>query len=243
MAHSGHFHTDAGSSFAFLFKVGPRSLHQRHSDHVHPHGSLWLLGKIAIQGGFQIPTQHCSKLGSDTHVLHEMFFVCTNLFLGSKGNKGGVSIRLSFYGHMLCFLNCHLTAHMNNASHRVYECEHILDAQTFDAKNTPHILDHKSVHDNRIHCYVASHSFYLQFVLFVYYFNHYSLWFLYLSFWWSRAVFWFGDLNFRIEDHGMNFIRNCLTSQRFDLLWPKDQVLTWSLTIRDIVKNRYFNLY
>ncbi|XP_056612452.1 inositol polyphosphate 5-phosphatase Ka isoform X1 [Triplophysa dalaica] len=107
-------------------------------------------------------------------------FTRTGLY-GYWGNKGGVSIRLSFYGHMLCFLNCHLTAHMNNASHRVYESEHILDAQTFDAKNTPRILDHK-------------------------------------------AVFWFGDLNFRIEDHGMNFIRNCLTSQRFDLLWPKDQL-------------------
>lgn len=100
---------------------------------------------------------------------------------GYWGNKGGVSIHLSFYGHMLCFLNCHLTAHMNNASHRVDEFEHILDAQTFDDKNTPRILDHK-------------------------------------------VVFWFGDLNFRIEDHGMLFIRNCITRQHFNLLWPKDQL-------------------
>ncbi|KTF79829.1 hypothetical protein cypCar_00048364, partial [Cyprinus carpio] len=40
----------------------------------------------------------------------------------------------------------------------------------------------------------------------------------------SRVVFWFGDLNFRIEDHGMLFVRNCITSQRYNLLWSKDQL-------------------
>ncbi|KTF79982.1 hypothetical protein cypCar_00020278, partial [Cyprinus carpio] len=39
-----------------------------------------------------------------------------------------------------------------------------------------------------------------------------------------KVVLWFGDLNFRIEDHGMLFVRNCITSQRFNLLWPKDQL-------------------
>lgn len=110
----------------------------------------------------------------------QVTYTRTGLY-GYWGNKGGVSIRLSFYGHMLCFLNCHLTAHMNYASQRVNEFEHILDAQNFDTKNTPHVLDHK-------------------------------------------VVFWFGDLNFRIEDHGMLFLRNCITSQRFNLLWPKDQL-------------------
>ncbi|XP_055052951.2 inositol polyphosphate 5-phosphatase Ka isoform X1 [Misgurnus anguillicaudatus] len=100
---------------------------------------------------------------------------------GYWGNKGGVSIRLSFYGHMLCFLNCHLTPHMNYASQRVDEFERILDTQTFDAQNTSCILDHK-------------------------------------------VVFCFGDLNFRIDDHGMHFIRNCITSQRYNLLWSKDQL-------------------
>ncbi|XP_048016884.1 inositol polyphosphate 5-phosphatase Ka isoform X3 [Megalobrama amblycephala] len=110
----------------------------------------------------------------------QVTYTRTGLY-GYWGNKGGVSIRLSLYGHMLCFLNCHLSAHMNYASQRVDEFEYILDAQTFDTKNSPHILDHK-------------------------------------------VVFWFGDLNFRIEDHGMLFVRNCITSQRFSLLWPKDQL-------------------
>ena len=50
---------------------------------------------------------------------------------------------------MLCFLNCHLAAHMQYASQRVDEFEYILDTQTFDPKKTPHILDHKSVYIKR----------------------------------------------------------------------------------------------
>ncbi|KAM6932869.1 inositol polyphosphate 5-phosphatase K-like isoform 2-T2 [Lycodopsis pacificus] len=104
----------------------------------------------------------------------------TGIF-GYWGNKGGVSVRLSFYGHMLCFLNCHLAAHMNYASERVDEFEYIMDAQTFDLQKAPRIVDH-------------------------------------------RLVFWFGDLNFRIEDHGMHFVRSCISDQTYDLLWSKDQL-------------------
>ncbi|KAK2831720.1 hypothetical protein Q7C36_016806 [Tachysurus vachellii] len=100
---------------------------------------------------------------------------------GYWGNKGGVSIRFSLYGHSLCFLNCHLAAHIHNASERVEEFEHIFNSQTFDGKESLSILDHK-------------------------------------------LVFWFGDLNFRIEDHGMHFIRNCINSKNFNLLWSKDQL-------------------
>ncbi|XP_062408049.1 inositol polyphosphate 5-phosphatase Ka [Sardina pilchardus] len=110
----------------------------------------------------------------------QVSYTRTGMF-GYWGNKGGVSMRLSFYGHMLCFLNCHLAAHMNYASQRVDEFEYILDNQTFNSKDTPNILDHK-------------------------------------------VVFWFGDLNFRIADHGMHFLRTCITSQRFNLLWSKDQL-------------------
>uniref|UniRef100_A0A3Q4N9N2 Inositol polyphosphate-5-phosphatase Ka n=1 Tax=Neolamprologus brichardi TaxID=32507 RepID=A0A3Q4N9N2_NEOBR len=105
----------------------------------------------------------------------------TGLF-GYWGNKGGVSIRLSFYGHTLCFLNCHLAAHMNYASERVDEFEYIMDMQSFDCKRAPTIVDH-------------------------------------------RLVFWFGDLNFRIQDHGMHFVRTCIDKQNYSLLWSKDQLI------------------
>ncbi|MEQ2278114.1 hypothetical protein XENORESO_012778, partial [Xenotaenia resolanae] len=104
----------------------------------------------------------------------------TGMF-GYWGNKGGVSVRLSFYGHMLCFLNCHLAAHMKYANERVDEFEHIVDTQTFDCKKAPKITDH-------------------------------------------RLVFWFGDLNFRIQDHGMHFVRSCINNQTYNLLWSHDQL-------------------
>lgn len=104
----------------------------------------------------------------------------TGIF-GYWGNKGAVSVRFSFYGHMVCFLNCHLAAHMNNALHRVDEFEYILDTQDFDISDTPNALDHK-------------------------------------------VVFWFGDLNFRIADHGLHFLRSSINSGRLNLLWSKDQL-------------------
>ncbi|XP_076591144.1 inositol polyphosphate 5-phosphatase Ka isoform X1 [Chaetodon auriga] len=104
----------------------------------------------------------------------------TGIF-GYWGNKGGVSVRLSFYGHTLCFLNCHLAAHMKYATERVDEFEYIMDTQTFDCKKAQRIVDH-------------------------------------------RLVFWFGDLNFRIQDHGMHFVRTCINNQTCNLLWSKDQL-------------------
>uniref|UniRef100_A0A3B3ZWN8 Inositol polyphosphate-related phosphatase domain-containing protein n=1 Tax=Periophthalmus magnuspinnatus TaxID=409849 RepID=A0A3B3ZWN8_9GOBI len=104
----------------------------------------------------------------------------TGIF-GYWGNKGGVSVRFSLYGHMVCFLNCHLAAHMNYALQRVDEFEYILDTQDFDITDTPHVLDHK-------------------------------------------VVFWFGDLNFRIADHGLHFLRSSIEGGRLNLLWSKDQL-------------------
>nr|XP_040038821.1 inositol polyphosphate 5-phosphatase K isoform X1 [Gasterosteus aculeatus aculeatus] len=102
-------------------------------------------------------------------------------FFGYWGNKGGVTVRFSFYGHMVCFLNCHLAAHMNYALQRVDEIEYILETQDLDLSDTPHVRDHK-------------------------------------------AVFWFGDLNFRIADHGLHFLRSSINSGRLNLLWNKDQL-------------------
>ncbi|KAM8835430.1 inositol polyphosphate 5-phosphatase K isoform 1-T1 [Synchiropus picturatus] len=102
---------------------------------------------------------------------------------GYWGNKGGVSVRFSFYGHMVCFLNCHLAAHLSNMLQRVDEMEYILETQDFESADTPHVLDHK-------------------------------------------VVFCFGDLNFRIADHGLHFLRSSINNGRLHLLWDRDQLLT-----------------
>ncbi|KAM6459117.1 inositol polyphosphate 5-phosphatase K isoform 2-T2 [Liasis olivaceus] len=98
-----------------------------------------------------------------------------------RGNKGGVCVRLSLYGHSVCFLNCHLPAHQENAKQRLDDFEHILEMQHFEEKTFPSALDH-------------------------------------------QLLFWFGDLNFRIEDYGLHFIRESISNSRFNLLWEKDQL-------------------
>lgn len=111
---------------------------------------------------------------------------------------------MSFYGHTLCFLNCHLAAHMQYALERVDEFEYIMDTQTFDCKKTPKVIDHRwgAKHRTAAHSWAAACNFPLP----------------------PRLVFWFGDLNFRIQDHGIHFVRSCISSQNYNLLWSKDQV-------------------
>lgn len=60
-----------------------------------------------------------------------------------KGNKGGVSVRLAAFGHMLCFLNCHLPAHMDKAEQRKDNFQTILNLQQFQGPGAQGILDHE----------------------------------------------------------------------------------------------------
>ncbi|XP_032859093.2 inositol polyphosphate 5-phosphatase K isoform X2 [Tyto alba] len=99
---------------------------------------------------------------------------------GYWGNKGGVTVRMSLYGHTVCFMNCHLPAHMENTEQRLDDFEKILEMQ-FEGENIPSTLDHD-------------------------------------------VLFWFGDLNFRIADYGIHFVRESINNKRYSLLWEKDQL-------------------
>lgn len=69
---------------------------------------------------------------------------CTRTGLGGYwGNKGGVSVRLAAFGHMLCFLNCHLPAHMDKAEQRKDNFQTILSLQQFQGPGAQGILDHE----------------------------------------------------------------------------------------------------
>ncbi|XP_045441686.1 phosphatidylinositol 4,5-bisphosphate 5-phosphatase A isoform X2 [Pipistrellus kuhlii] len=71
---------------------------------------------------------------------------CTRTGLGGYwGNKGGVSVRLAAFGHMLCFLNCHLPAHMDKAEQRKDTFQTILSLQQFPGPGAQGILDHDLV--------------------------------------------------------------------------------------------------
>ncbi|XP_068608647.1 phosphatidylinositol 4,5-bisphosphate 5-phosphatase A [Brachionichthys hirsutus] len=64
---------------------------------------------------------------------------------GCWGNKGGVSARMTVFGHPVCFLNCHLPAHMRNLEQRVEAFESILQQQQFDGGAATGVLDHDVV--------------------------------------------------------------------------------------------------
>ncbi|CAB1447827.1 unnamed protein product [Pleuronectes platessa] len=64
---------------------------------------------------------------------------------GYWGNKGGVSARMTVFGHPLCFLNCHLPAHMRNLEQRMEDFESILQQQQFEGGNATGVLDHDVV--------------------------------------------------------------------------------------------------
>ncbi|XP_034048367.1 inositol polyphosphate 5-phosphatase K [Thalassophryne amazonica] len=61
---------------------------------------------------------------------------------GYWGNKGGVSVRMTVFGHTVCFLNCHLPAHMRNLEQRVEDFESILQQQQFEGGAAAGVLDH-----------------------------------------------------------------------------------------------------
>ncbi|CAL8277702.1 unnamed protein product [Merluccius merluccius] len=64
---------------------------------------------------------------------------------GCWGNKGGVSARMSVFGHPVCFLNCHLPAHMRNLDQRMEDFESILQQQQFEGGAATGVLDHDVV--------------------------------------------------------------------------------------------------
>nr|XP_057912957.1 inositol polyphosphate 5-phosphatase K [Doryrhamphus excisus] len=100
---------------------------------------------------------------------------------GCWGNKGGVSARMAVFGHPVCFLNCHLPAHMRNLEQRMEDFESILQQQQFEGGAATGVLDHD-------------------------------------------VVFWFGDLNFRIEDYDIHVVKCAIDSNKFPLLWERDQL-------------------
>ncbi|KAK7174007.1 hypothetical protein R3I93_003743 [Phoxinus phoxinus] len=64
---------------------------------------------------------------------------------GIWGNKGGVSARMTVFGHSICFLNCHLPAHMENTDQRMEDFESILQQQQFEGQAAMGVLDHDLV--------------------------------------------------------------------------------------------------
>lgn len=61
---------------------------------------------------------------------------------GLWGNKGGISIRMDISGVNVCFVNCHLAAHLEKVTSRIEDFDQIVENQTFYDLDVSNILDH-----------------------------------------------------------------------------------------------------
>ncbi len=50
---------------------------------------------------------------------------------------------MNVFGHSICFLNCHLPAHMENSDQRMEDFESILQQQQFEEQAAAGVLDHE----------------------------------------------------------------------------------------------------
>ncbi|ELU13654.1 hypothetical protein CAPTEDRAFT_98393, partial [Capitella teleta] len=66
-------------------------------------------------------------------------------FGGLWGNKGGVSVRMAVSGVNICFVNCHLAAHLPNVSDRIADYDDIIDTHKFRDEEVDCIMDHDYV--------------------------------------------------------------------------------------------------
>ncbi|XAR64538.1 Inositol-polyphosphate 5-phosphatase [Bertholletia excelsa] len=53
------------------------------------------------------------------------------------GNKGGVGLRLRVYDRIMCFVNCHLAAHLEAVNRRNADFDHIYRTMVFSRSSTP----------------------------------------------------------------------------------------------------------
>lgn len=64
---------------------------------------------------------------------------------GWLGTKGGVGVRFILYGHSFCFVNCHLTAHLDGTKQRNSNFESIIKNMKFPIVKAAKVMEHDYV--------------------------------------------------------------------------------------------------
>ena len=59
-----------------------------------------------------------------------------------QGNKGGVGVHFNLYHSSLCFVNTHLSAHMEEVEKRNSEFAYIMNKMTFTTNDFPYDIVH-----------------------------------------------------------------------------------------------------
>ncbi|CAH1115120.1 unnamed protein product [Psylliodes chrysocephalus] len=132
------------SKEAFLFNDTPREAewHKYVTEGVHPKAKYKLVGLarlVGMQLVVMVNSQHyhyVRNISVDT--------VGTGL-LGKMGNKGGVGVRLDLHNTSLCFVNCHLAAHVEEFERRNQDYKDINARMNF-RRSPQAIKDHEQVY-------------------------------------------------------------------------------------------------
>ncbi|XP_019773180.1 inositol polyphosphate 5-phosphatase OCRL isoform X1 [Dendroctonus ponderosae] len=132
------------SKEAFIFNDTPREAEWQKlvMDGLHPNAKYRLVALarlVGMQLAVMINNQHYQ------HVRNVSFDTVGTGLLGKMGNKGGVAVRLELHNTSLCFVNCHLAAHVEEYERRNQDYKDI-NARINFRRNPPAIKDHDQVY-------------------------------------------------------------------------------------------------
>ncbi|KAF7273490.1 oculocerebrorenal syndrome of Lowe [Rhynchophorus ferrugineus] len=132
------------SKEAFIFNDTPREAEWQKSvmDGIHPNAKYRLVALsrlVGMQLAVIVNNQHYQYVKNVS-----MDTVGTGL-LGKMGNKGGVAVRLELHNTSLCFVNCHLAAHVDEFERRNQDYKDINARMNF-RRNPQAIKDHEQVY-------------------------------------------------------------------------------------------------
>ncbi|XP_050314272.1 inositol polyphosphate 5-phosphatase OCRL [Anthonomus grandis grandis] len=132
------------SKEALIFNDTPREAEWQKlvTDSLHPEAKYRLVALarlVGMQLAVMVNNQHypyVKNVSSDT--------VGTGI-LGKMGNKGGVAVRLELHNTSLCFVNCHLAAHVEEFERRNQDYKDI-NARINFRRNPQAIKDHEQIY-------------------------------------------------------------------------------------------------
>ncbi|KAJ8984771.1 hypothetical protein NQ317_012134 [Molorchus minor] len=132
------------SKEAFLFNDTPREAEWQKfvMEGVHPKSKYRLVALarlVGMQLAVMVNSQHYQ------YVKNVSYDTVGTGLLGKMGNKGGVAVRLELHNTSLCFVNCHLAAHVEEYERRNQDYKDINARMNF-RRNPLAIKDHEQVY-------------------------------------------------------------------------------------------------